>query len=198
MVLALDNLQNALSYDVDIASQGNQIAYALYVLARNRRASATDLRYYSESQLNNFGSPMARAHLGAALALYGDQAKADEAFASALTLAQSGKPADISRGDYGSALRDDAAMLALAAEARPVPQSVPAMMDHVSKLRLNARWTSTQEEAWMLMAARAIKEGASAINLTVDGAAHEGVFSKNHDRRGAGSQFAETGQHRQG
>ena len=30
----------------------------------------------------------------------------------------------------------------------------------------------------MLMAARAIKEGASAINLTVDGAAHEGVFSK--------------------
>jgi uncharacterized protein YfaS (alpha-2-macroglobulin family) len=62
MILALDNLQNALSYDVDIASQGNQIAYALYVLARNRRASATDLRYYSESQLDNFGSPMA-AHI---------------------------------------------------------------------------------------------------------------------------------------
>ncbi len=178
MVLALDNLQNALSYDVDIASQGNQIAYALYVLARNRRASATDLRYYSESQLDNFASPMARAHLGAALSLYGDQTKADEAFASALTLAKSGRTNDLSRGDYGSALRDDAAMLALAAETRPAPQSIPAMIDHVSSLRLKARYTSTQEDAWMLMAARAIKDGANAINLTVDGAPHEGVFSR--------------------
>ncbi|MGB8817584.1 MAG: alpha-2-macroglobulin, partial [Rhizobiaceae bacterium] len=178
MLIALDNLQNALSLEVDLATQGNQIAYALYVLARNKRASATDLRYYSESQLDKFASPMARAHLGAALALYGDQPKADAAFESALSLARSGTTLDLSRGDYGSALRDDAAMLALAAETRPVPQSVPAMVNHVSALRQRARYTSTQEEAWMLMAARAIREGVTAIALTVNGEAHTGGYSK--------------------
>src|SRR5690606_20250933 len=36
---ALNNLQNALSYYVNGSSQGNAIAYALYVLARNRKAA---------------------------------------------------------------------------------------------------------------------------------------------------------------
>jgi alpha-2-macroglobulin len=177
MLAALENLQNALSYDVDVSAQGNEISYALYVLSRNRRASATDLRYYSESRMNDFASPMARAHLGAALALYGDQPRAEVAFASALDLAKSGSALTLSRGDYGSALRDDAAMLALAAETRPVSASVSGMIEHVSSLRQKYNYTSTQEDAWMLMAARAIKDGNDAISLSVNGAAHEGPYA---------------------
>jgi alpha-2-macroglobulin len=177
MLAALENLQNALSYDVDVNAQGNEIAYALYVLSRNRRASATDLRYYSESRINDFASPMARAHLGAALALYGDQPRAEVAFASALGLAKIGSSLSISRGDYGSALRDDAAMLALAAETRPVSASVTGMIEHVASLRQKYSYTSTQEDAWMLMAARAIKDGNSAISLSVNGAAHSGPYA---------------------
>ena len=37
VALALDNLENALSYDADVAGPRHEIAYALYVLARNRR-----------------------------------------------------------------------------------------------------------------------------------------------------------------
>ena len=175
---ALENLQNSLGYETDVAAKGNEIAYALYVLARNKQASATDLRYYTESRMDEFHSPMARAHLGAALALYGDQPRAEAAFLSALNLAKNGTPKDLSRGDYGSALRDDAAMLALAAETVPAPTALPAMIEHVSALRQKWTWTTTQEEAWMLMAARAIKDGNAAIGLDVNGAAHTGPFAQ--------------------
>ncbi len=178
VVQALDNLQNSLSVDQDLKSQGNQIAYAVYVLARNRQASATDLRYYSESQIDQFASPMARAHLGAALALYGDQPRAEAAFASALTLAKSGSVLDLNRGDYGSELRDDAAMLALAAESTPAPASLAGMVEQVSSVRRKITYTTTQEDAWMLMAARALKSENAAISLNVNGEKHEGAFAQ--------------------
>src|SRR5690606_11591402 len=110
-----DNLQNALGYDIDLSERGPEIAYALYVLARNGRASAGDLRYYADTKLADFATPMARAQLGASLALYGDTLRAEKAFRSALDLAKA-SAADLDRSDYGSALRDGAALLALAAE----------------------------------------------------------------------------------
>ena len=40
--------------------RGSEIAYALYVLARNKKASVGDLRYYADTQFEAFSSPMAR------------------------------------------------------------------------------------------------------------------------------------------
>src|SRR5690606_22001531 len=79
MRLALDNLQNRLAYTDDVSAEGPAIAYALYVLARNRRATAGDLRYYADTRLGQFGSAMARAQIAASLALYGDTRRADAA-----------------------------------------------------------------------------------------------------------------------
>jgi uncharacterized protein YfaS (alpha-2-macroglobulin family) len=174
---ALRNLQNALSYDVNIADKGNEIAYALYVLARNKKASVGDLRYYSDTQIDQFGTPLARAHLAAGLALYGDNVRSESAFGSAFTLAQSTTGKSLDRSDYGSALRDGAAMLALAAESRPAPALIPSMVQLVSREQSVKRWTSTQEEAWMLLAARAIKAGSEDIALEVNGQPHLGNFS---------------------
>ena len=156
MLSALENLQNALSYDVDVKSQGSEIAYAVYVLARNRRASVSDLRYYAESEISNFSNPMSRAQLGASLALYGDQSGAERAFGSAFELAKATPSNSGWRNDYGSALRDGAAMLALAAETKPGISSVKDMIAYMAALRQTVRWTSTQDEAWMLRAARAL------------------------------------------
>ena len=58
MVQALENLQNSLSYDVNVKDQGNEIAYALYVLARNRKAAISDLRYYADTKLAEFPTPL--------------------------------------------------------------------------------------------------------------------------------------------
>ncbi|HWK65935.1 MAG TPA: MG2 domain-containing protein [Rhizobiaceae bacterium] len=173
---ALGNLQNSLAYDLDLQSRGNEIAYALYVLARNKKASIGDLRYYADTQVEAFSSPLAIAHLAASLALYGDAERSERTFRTALELAK-GAENDNTRTDYGSKLRDGAAMLALAAESSPMPSSVPEMVTYVSAERSAQRWTSTQDEAWMLLAARALREGNAALRLTVDGAPHTGPYS---------------------
>ncbi|MGN6771444.1 MAG: alpha-2-macroglobulin family protein [Rhizobiaceae bacterium] len=183
---ALDNLQNTLSYSNDMKEHSTEIAYALYVLARNHRASVGDLRYYADTQLDAFQSPMARAQIAASLALYGDSQRAERVFASAFNLASSGKTVlDDSRADYGSSLRDGAAMLALAAETKPAPSLIPAMIRLVSAEREDKRYidghTSTQENAWLLLAARAIKAGTEAISIDVNGSPHSGPFAEHVD-----------------
>jgi alpha-2-macroglobulin len=178
MTQALDNLQNVLSYETDATARGSEIAYALYVLARNRRASMSDLRYYSESQLDLLASPMARAQIGASLALYGDQAAAERAFGSALSQAQNAGGISQSRSDYGSSLRDGAAMLALAAETKPAISTIKDMISYVGGVKGQTRYSSTQDDAWMLLAARALADENKAINLTIDGASHSGGFAK--------------------
>ncbi|MDP3896320.1 MAG: alpha-2-macroglobulin family protein [Mesorhizobium sp.] len=174
---ALSNLQNSLAYDVNIQDKGNEIAYALYVLARNKKASAGDLRYYADTQLGQFATPLARAHLAAGLALYGDTVRSESAFGSAFDLAKATEGKSLDRSDYGSELRDGAAMLALAAESRPAPALIPSMVQLVSSERNQKRYTSTQEEAWMLLAARAIQAGSNDIATSVNGAPHTGNVS---------------------
>ena len=169
MRLALDNLLSTLSYRNDVASDGDGIAYALYVLARNKRASAGDLRYYADAQLDAFDTPLARAQIAAALSLYGDVERSQRAFASAYRLANAAGAANLGRSDYGSVLRDDAAMLALAGESRPVSPLVGDMVTLVSSRQTATPPRTTQEQAWMLLAARAVQETAEGLDLRVDG-----------------------------
>jgi alpha-2-macroglobulin len=177
MLAALENLQNALAYEQNVKDNGSQIAYALYVLARNRRASAGDLRYYADTQINDFANPMARAHLAAALALYGDANRSGTSFASALDLARA-QQVNLARSDYGSNLRDAAALLALASETRPLPQSIPAMTDLVSAAAGKQRYFSTQDNAWMLLAARGTRAADETLVLDVNGTEVNGAFTR--------------------
>jgi alpha-2-macroglobulin len=176
---ALDNLDNTLAYETDVARRGSEIAYALYVLARSRRASIGDLRYYADTRLAEFASPMAKAQIAAALGLYGESARAETAFDAAFA-ALSAAPPKL-RDDYGSRLRDGAATLALAAEARPAPGFVPDLLRLVSSNRIEQRATSTQENAWLLLAARALRSSAGDIALEVNGAPHAGNLAIDSD-----------------
>ncbi len=176
--LALDNLRNRLAYAGDLGdggeSGGEDVAYALYVLARNARAVIGDLRYYAEAKLDAFATPMARAQLGAALALYGDKSRADRAFASALALLEEGEAGEGWRPDFGSGLRDAAALLALAAESGTGAINLTALAARIDQLgALDAR-LSTQEQAWLLLAAQALMEGASKPKLELEGKLTEG------------------------
>ena len=77
---ALDRLANYISYAQDFEKGGEARAYALYVLARNGRAPIGELRYYVDTKLDNFATPLAQAQLGAALAMMGDRPRAERAF----------------------------------------------------------------------------------------------------------------------
>lgn len=178
LVQALNNLQNSISYDVDVQDRGSEIAYALYVLARNKKASVGDLRYYADTQLEGFSSPLAVAQLAASLALYGDTPRSEQTFQAALQLARSKPEYDWYRNDYGSRLRDGAAMLALAAETKPMPSVTPELIKMVSAERARYNWLSTQDQAWLVLAARAFVTNTGGITLDVDGRPHTGALSR--------------------
>ena len=178
MVQALENLQNAIGYDNSIKDNGEQIAYALYVLARNKKAAISDLRYYADTMLASFPTPLSKAHLAASLALYGDAQRSKTIFLDALQMSEQSAVKQVSyvRSDYGSSLRDGAAVLALAAESRPVPPIVPELTKIVAKEWQHSTYTSTQEQTWMLLAARALQDGDADLKLDINGADHTGAY----------------------
>lgn len=176
LVQALDNLENQLGYDNNVAVRGNEMAYALYVLARNRRAAISDLRYYGDTMLNEFPTELARGHIAAALALYGDRERSERIFASVANMSGMMVNVSLARSDYGSALRDNAAILALAAESRPQSQAVPALSKLVAREWEGKTWLSTQEQAWMVLAARAVKDGDQDIRVEVNDMAMQGGY----------------------
>lgn len=170
---ALDRLQNYISYAQDFEQGGEGRAYALYVLARNGRAPIGDLRYFVDTKLENFSTPLAQAQLGAALAMLGDKPRAEKALQAALkTIGE--KDEGLTRRDYGSGIRDGAALITLVSEAGLAKPSVPRLVDVVAKAYASTTYTSTQEQAWMLLAARALGEEAKSQRLSVNGTAHQG------------------------
>ena len=179
--LALDNLSNQLAYTSDPANAGDAIAYALYMLARNQRAAISDLRYYADTALDRFPTPLAKAQLGAALALYGEQSRAADAFAAALAGLEGEGRRQGNRRDYGSRLRDAAATLTLAVEVDARAAPLPALLEIVEEARAQTRETTTQENAWMLLAAHAVIEESSNISLEIDGRQIQGKVTERYD-----------------
>jgi uncharacterized protein YfaS (alpha-2-macroglobulin family) len=74
------------------------------------------------------------------------------------------------RADYGSDLRDTAALVTLAAETKVSTVEAPKLVNVIAKAYLKRGYTSTQEQAWMLLAANAMSEQAKVAKLVVNGA----------------------------
>jgi uncharacterized protein YfaS (alpha-2-macroglobulin family) len=171
---ALDNLRNRVNYASDFDKGGEALAYALMVLAREGAAAIGDLRYYADVKADAFATPIAQAQLGAALASYGDQRRADVMFAKAgarVTAYQSYNDAQIYRADYGSTGRDAAAVLTLAVEAGSNALDRDAL---ALSLRPNGRSLSTQEATWTLLAANALIDRPGNDGIMLNGAAIDG------------------------
>src|SRR5690606_52136 len=155
---ALDNLRNQVNYAPDFDEGGGPYAYALMVLAREGAAAIGDLRYYADVKAEAFDTPIAAAQLGAALAAYGDQTRADAMFrrgADLLARQRSAAEAQIWRADYGTNLRDAPALLALAAEAGSTAVS-PDTLSNAVATEMAGRSLSTQEATWALLATHAL------------------------------------------
>jgi len=179
--LALDNLHNGLSSTPDFSSGGEDIAYALYVLARNGRAAIGDLRYYADTKLDAFASPLAVAQLAAALAIQGDRPRAEGLFRTALGRFMQGHDDRRWRSDYGSLLRDGAGLLTLAAESDSSALNLQSLAQRLQALWASESYTSTQEQAWLLLAARALMQSSEQPALSVDGATQVGFFQRRLD-----------------
>jgi alpha-2-macroglobulin len=171
--LALDRLRNTVANTTDPGKNGGiDIAYALYVLARNGSAPIGDLRYIADAKLDALTTPIAKAQIAAALAMAGDRTRAERVYAAALeALAPAAKPDPAGREDYGSTLRDAAALVALASEGGAPRATVQAAVQRVDAARATLRPTSTQEDAWLLLAASALAKDGGRVSLDVGGTA---------------------------
>jgi alpha-2-macroglobulin len=168
--LALDRLRNAVTDLSDPGKNGGtEIAYALYVLARNGLAPIGDLRYLADAKLDDLTTPIAKAQIAAALALAGDRTRAEHVYAAALASFGPQQPSLLEREDYGSTLRDAAAVLTLAAEGNASAATVREAEQRVDSARALLRPTSTQEDAWLLLAASAVAKDNGSVSLNVGG-----------------------------
>ena len=175
--MAMDNLMNRINYAPDFERGGEDIAYALMVLAREGAARMGDLRYYADVKSGAFATPLAVAQLGAALASYGDQTRADRMFRRAGDMialqSEQGPAMPLWRADYGTRFRDRAGVLALAVESGSTAIDVTGLTGSLVK---QGPYLSTQEQVWTLLATRALLDGPTTADLTVNGTPVSGPF----------------------
>ena len=156
-------------YSEDDAETLNARAYALYVLAKAKTGTLSDLRYFNDTYLNRLPTPIAAAQLGAALAMSGDMERAGKAFAKARTDAERAVRGYWDYGSewYGSGLRDMAALITLMVEAKVPGADVGDLLDRVGGEMGSRSYLSTQEEAWILRAAHATAQDQAKVKLAL-------------------------------
>jgi hypothetical protein len=163
---ALDRIRNSVANANEPEKDGGRdLAYGLYVLARNGTAPIGDLRYLADTKLNNLATPIAKSQLAAALALVGDRNRAERAYAAALDSLNPKPVLEFGRTDYGSALRDAAALISLGAEGNAPKATISQAVARVEVARGLTPYSSTQENAWMVLAARALAKETLALDV---------------------------------
>jgi uncharacterized protein YfaS (alpha-2-macroglobulin family) len=144
-------------------------AYAFYLLAKLNAVNLSDLRYFYDHHLTILNSALDYGQVGAALAMAGDKARAANAFDRASRILDRNTNADY----YGSRLRDLAALTDAASQTGEV-RLVSDLTDRLGRLDYRMGWTTTQENAWMLIAAHDLLKGMGDMAIEVDGKAPPG------------------------
>ena len=139
-------------------------AYAFYLLAKMNATNLGDLRYFHDNELAAVDSALGYGQTAAALAMAGDRTRAANGF----RLARQALDRDVTRDYYGSRLRDLAALTAAASEAGE-RTLLRLLLDDLSRVTYRPGWTTTQEDAWMLIAAHDLLKTAGAVSLEIDG-----------------------------
>ncbi len=137
--------------------------YALYVLARAGKADVSRLRYLHDRELSDMRSPLAKAHLAAALSYMGDRSRAFSAFNAAEEALGYQNSGDY----YQTPLRDRAGVLALAAETG-FNDHVARFAEQIGEDTPEPDRLTTQEKAFMLLAVGGLSQ-EDGLRLDVDG-----------------------------
>ncbi len=158
-------LANLIAEQGDGAEDKANAAYALYVLARGGQGQPGAVRVLAEA-IEAMPTPLARAHLGAALALAHDAPRATAAFTAALA-------APARRwwsADYGSALRDQLAIAVLLKESGLLPERLERLRAELPGADLRPEALSTQEQAWAVAAAAVLGRDGRGAHVLLGGA----------------------------
>ncbi|MBI1212800.1 MAG: alpha-2-macroglobulin family protein [Alphaproteobacteria bacterium] len=152
-------------------------AYGFYLLARSGQVNPSELRYFADTRIEGMTNAFALGLMGTALTDIGDRSRANPAFAKARDIALHANDIKYGHDWYGSLLRDVAGLTAVSAEAQQVAL-IPALVKRASSFDPRLNYTTTQEKAWMLLAAHAIEASTPPINVAVTGADASGTNTK--------------------
>lgn len=166
---ALDFLEQATQRYLNDPEDFAAYAYAQYVVTRAGRGDLSELRYFYETRFDKLPTTFARSQFAAALAYLGDRNRAAAAFTNA-DLPDSNQ--QVRWTDYGSKLRDDAALVALLAESGvSAPDLLKTSVERLVGDFTDSGHLSTQEMAWLILATQGLVKDAGKISLAVDGKA---------------------------
>ncbi|CAK0740606.1 alpha-2-macroglobulin [Gammaproteobacteria bacterium] len=169
-------------------------AYAFYVLSLAGVSMPSPTRYFHDTFLEKLPTPLAKGQIGAALARLGDEERAGTAFSAATV--------ELSRDywgvDYGTTVRDSAALLTLLTESHYTKGKLVTLIDHLPASATSPRVTNTQEQAWLVLAANALMQGAKplALSLPNDLSTKKGdpiILTPSVARLGAGIEIGNAG-----
>lgn len=178
---ALDRVRNSVVNAAEPEKDGGrELAYGLYVLAKNGTAPIGDLRYLADTKLSNLATPIAKSQLAAALALVGDRVRAERVYGAAVESLQPKPVIEFGRTDFGSALRDAAALVSLASEGNAPRATLTQAVQRVEAARGLTPLTSTQENAWLVLASRALAKEANTLSLDVNGGAVKSALYRSY------------------
>ena len=139
-------------------------AYNLYVLALAGQPRAGANRIMLQ-EIGSLPTPLARAQLGAALALTNDRPRAEAAFAAALD--------DTTRRDWdadrGSTLRDQAAIAMLLKESGLLADRLAPLLAVLPGADLKPDMLNTQEQAWTAAAAAVLGRDTRPAQIALNG-----------------------------
>lgn len=140
-------------------------AYALASLARAGALQPGDVRLFAKTYLHDITTGLGRAQVALAAASFGLADVVNDALSSAIS--SFGGRRFVT---YGSKLRDVAAVAAIASKLKH--DAARPATEELSRLVRDAGETSTQEKAWMVVAARelsrTVREAPSTRNGTLE------------------------------
>lgn len=139
-------------------------AYALYVLAKAGKADISRLRYLHDRSLESIPSPLARAHIAAALGHMGDRARAKSAFESAISVLGFDNTGDY----YQTERRDLAGVFALAAETG-FNDVISGLIDQLGDDLPDPHRLTTQEKAFLLLATNGLVGDEDGLLIEAEG-----------------------------
>ncbi|MBB3780464.1 hypothetical protein FHY16_003254 [Xanthomonas campestris] len=181
-------------------------AWSGYVLARVNRAPLGTLRALYDNQRDKALTGLSLVHLGAALSLQGDTKRGQAAIKAGFAKDSSERPSYFA--DYGSAIRDDALMMALLHErglSRPEYDTRAVALGRALDARRATGWLwlSTQEQVALARLGKALMVGQGkqvSGTLSVGGETQEiapaRLFGRSFDSAALarGVQFAPQGE----
>ncbi|MCC6718570.1 MAG: alpha-2-macroglobulin family protein, partial [Acetobacteraceae bacterium] len=163
MADALRHLAEASEYPSDKPEPMAAQAYRLYVLALAGQGRPGAARVLAENPAA-LPTPLARAQVAAALALAHDQPRAEAMFVAALD-------SPVRRwwaADYGTGLRDLAAMVVLLKESGLLPVRLTRLVAGLPGGDLLPDALSTQEQGWMAAAAAVLGRDGRPVRVALD------------------------------